>query len=54
MWPGGFTDWIVLGSGYLLALGLFYRLGGIQRAGDAMRDLGPGEDADRLRRREEE
>ena len=38
MWPGGFADWIVLGSGYVLALGLFAWLGGIQRAGEAIRD----------------
>ncbi len=40
MWPGGFTDWIVLASGYLLALGLFYWLGGIRRAGAAIRSWG--------------
>jgi hypothetical protein len=40
MLPGGFADWIVLGSGYVLALGLFAWLGGIQRAGEAIRNWG--------------
>ena len=40
MWPGGVADWIILGSGYVLALGLFYRLGGFQRAGEAIRSWG--------------
>lgn len=40
MWRGGSTDWIVLASGYVLALGLFYWLGGIKRAGDAIRSWG--------------
>ena len=40
MWQGGPIDWIVLASGYLLALGLFYWLGGFRRAGDAIRNWG--------------
>lgn len=40
MWPGGAADWIILASGYALALGLFYWLGGIQRAGEAIRNWG--------------
>jgi hypothetical protein len=40
MWSGGVLDWIVVGSGYVLALGLFYWLGGIERAGEAMRRWG--------------
>jgi hypothetical protein len=37
MWHAGGIDWLVLGSGYLLALGLFYWLGGVGRAGEAFR-----------------
>lgn len=40
MWRDGIVDWIVLGSGYLLALGLFAWLGGVSRAGDAIRQWG--------------
>lgn len=40
MWPGGVADWIVLGSGYVLALGLFYWLGGFHRAGEAISSWG--------------
>ena len=40
MWHSGFVDWFVLGSGYLLALGLFSWLGGIGRAGEAIRRWG--------------
>jgi hypothetical protein len=40
MWRNGIADWIVLGSGYLLALGLFAWLGGIARAGEAIRRWG--------------
>ena len=40
MWSGGVADWVVLASGYVLALGLFYWLGGIQRAGEAIRGWG--------------
>lgn len=40
MWRDGIVDWIVLGSGYLLALGLFAWLGGFGRAGDAIRQWG--------------
>ena len=40
MWHEGIIDWLVLGSGYLLALGLFYWLGGIRRAGEAIRGWG--------------
>lgn len=43
MWREGIVDWIVLGSGYLLALGLFAWLGGFacaatgSNAGEACR-----------------
>ena len=40
MWREGIVDWIVLGSGYLLALGLFARHGGFTRAGEAIRRWG--------------
>ena len=40
MWRDGIVDWIVLGSGYLLALGLFAWLGGVSRAGDEIRQWG--------------
>lgn len=40
MWHGGFLDWIILGSGYLLALGLFYWLGGVGRAGEVFKRWG--------------
>jgi hypothetical protein len=40
MWPGGVADWIILGSGYALALGLFSWLGGFRRAGEAIRSWG--------------
>jgi hypothetical protein len=40
MWHKGLVDWFVLGSGYLLALGLFTWLGGIARAGEALRHWG--------------
>jgi len=40
MWRGGLTDWIVLGSGYVLAIGFFYVLGGVERAAEAMRRWG--------------
>jgi hypothetical protein len=40
MWRNGIVDWIVLGSGYALALGLFAWLGGIARAGEAIRRWG--------------
>ena len=40
MWPGGFADWVILGSGYVLALGLFYWLGGFRRAGEAISSWG--------------
>jgi len=40
MWRNGIVDWIVLGSGYLLALGLFAWLGGVARAGEAIRGWG--------------
>ncbi len=36
MWREGIVDWIVLGSGYVLAGGLFAWLGGIARPGDAI------------------
>jgi hypothetical protein len=53
MWRDGITDWIVLGSGYLLALGLFYWLGGIDRAGEAMRHWGRSTSRSAPSRREE-
>lgn len=40
MWRDGIVDWIVLGSGYVLALGLFAWLGGVARAGEAIRSWG--------------
>jgi hypothetical protein len=40
MWRDGWIDWVLLASGYLLALGLFYWLGGIDRAGEAIRRWG--------------
>jgi hypothetical protein len=40
MWRDGIVDWIVLGFGYLLALGLFAWLGGASRAADAIRHWG--------------
>jgi hypothetical protein len=40
MWRNGIVDWIVIGSGYLLAFGLFAWLGGIARAGEAIRRWG--------------
>jgi hypothetical protein len=40
MWRGGILDWLVLGSGYLLAIGLFHWLGGVERAGEAIRRWG--------------
>jgi hypothetical protein len=40
MWEHGIVDWVILGSGYLLALGLFSTLGGFARAGQAVRRWG--------------
>ena len=40
MWRDGIVDWIVLGFGYLLALGLFAWLGGASRAAHAIRHWG--------------
>ncbi|NUT56343.1 MAG: hypothetical protein HOQ03_10210 [Thermoleophilia bacterium] len=40
MWRDGIVDWIVLGSGYLLALALFAWLGGVSRAAGAIRHWG--------------
>jgi hypothetical protein len=40
MWREGIVDWIVLGSGYLLALGLFAWLGGFARAATAIKRWG--------------
>ncbi len=40
MWREGIVDWIVLGSGYLLALGLFTWLGGFARAGTTIKHWG--------------
>ena len=50
MWRGGSIDWVVLASGYLLALGLFYWLGGFKRAGDAIRNWGRSNTRDATRR----
>ena len=36
----GIVGWVVLVSGYLLAFGLFAWLGGLRRAGDAIRTWG--------------
>lgn len=51
MWQGGIVDWIVLGSGYLLALGLFAWLGGIARAAEAIRRWGSAASDDAARHR---
>ena len=40
MWPGGVVDWIILASGYVLALGLFFWLGGFESAGRAISSWG--------------
>ena len=40
MWREGIVDWIVLGSGYLLALGLFAWLGGFACAATAIKRWG--------------
>ena len=40
MWSEGIVDWIVLGSGYLLALGLFAWLGGFARAATVIKHWG--------------
>ena len=40
MWSDGLTDWILLASGYLLAVGFFYWLGGVERAAAAIRRWG--------------
>ncbi len=40
MWTGGLIDWVILGSGYVLAATLFYLLGGFERAGEAIRRWG--------------
>jgi hypothetical protein len=40
MWRDGFIDWVVLGSGYLVALALFHWLGGVERAAEAIRRWG--------------
>ena len=40
MWTGGLTDWVILCSGYILAATLFYLLGGLERAGEAIRRWG--------------
>jgi hypothetical protein len=47
MWHDGFLDWILLGSGYALAVGLFYWLGGVDRAGEAFRRWGNSAGANR-------
>jgi hypothetical protein len=40
MWRDGIVDWVLLGSGYVLALGLFAWLGGVARAAEAIRRWG--------------
>jgi hypothetical protein len=37
MWRDNYTDWIILGSGYVLSLALFRWLGGVAKAGEAIR-----------------
>ncbi len=37
MWTDGWLDWVVLLSGYVLALAIFRFLGGFPAAGDAFR-----------------
>ena len=51
MWHDGIVDWILIGSGYALALGLFAWLGGIARAGEAIRRWGRAASRDVLARR---
>lgn len=40
MWDEGLIGWLVLASGYLLALGFFYWLGGFGRAANVIRQWG--------------
>jgi hypothetical protein len=40
MSSGDVTEWVVLVSGYVLAIGLFYWLGGAGRAAEAIRRWG--------------
>ena len=40
MWSDGILDWVLIGFGYVLALGLFVWLGGFARAGEAIRSWG--------------
>ena len=40
MWTDGWLDWVVLLSGYVLALTIFRFLGGFAAAGDAFRTWG--------------
>lgn len=40
MWSDGTLEWILIVSGYVLALGLFVWLGGISRAGEAIKGWG--------------
>jgi hypothetical protein len=51
MWHEGIVDWIVLVSGYLLAVGLFAWLGGVGRASDAIRDWGRAASRDHVSER---
>jgi hypothetical protein len=45
MWDYGSFDWVILGSGYLLALALFSRLGGFARAAQVFRRWGKSNSA---------
>jgi hypothetical protein len=40
MWANGLLDWMILGSGYVLALVVFSLLGGVPRAGEAFQRWG--------------
>lgn len=52
MWRDGLTGWIVLGSGYVLAVGFFTWLGGVERAGEAIRRWGSASSRSAGRREE--
>jgi hypothetical protein len=40
MWSEELTDWILIVSGWVLAIGFFSWLGGVERAGEAIRHWG--------------
>lgn len=40
MWSDGTLEWVLILSGYVIAFGLFVWLGGISRAGEAIRSWG--------------